>query len=392
MRSSGSTKRTAALTTAALLLATLTLAATAWGQAGGPTPAKAPASAPAPTPAGTPAPAQSPAGAPAKAPASAPANPAAQQAAALEAAIQQLVAEARELDEFEQPKMPPVYTRPHPKLRGLNPEAVSAMLQRMTGSFTGNAYRDTYIRWHLMAVVQKIEQVKLRDDGPRLVSLVKQMPPALRVEHKQEWQWNDADLARKVEALTPRVTVGYPPFDQYYRGEAAIPHLPAAQQAAARANLAQANELRKGLKQIVNPGARTFNTRVRQVNWIVRQYRGELIYQLLRTGDPTMLKLVVEEIGKQIGAQQRIALDLMSFLYLAAFDGLLDHYSAADRAAAADQLERLARPHDLYRIYGEGDWKPSERIPRNWRNIADYAFHLINLLRDSEGVATDASS
>ncbi len=146
--------------------------------------------------------------------------------------------------------------------------------------------------------------------------------------------------------------------------------------------------LRKRMERKVDPEAKAFNRRVRRVNWIVRQYRGELIYALLLTGNPDLLETLVSTVGRLVREQDRAAFDILSFVYLAAFDGVLSVYPEDRLARVGRGLEKIARSAEGYRVYRNGELELPSWAPRRRRNFADYAFHLIAMLQRGE-VATD---
>lgn len=309
-----------------------------------------------------------------------------EQATMVQAAIKQLLAEARELDDLKQPKTTAVFTRPHPSLKGWGPEMANEALSRMLDSFTGNDYRDTYVRWHLMAVVKTASQSDRRNHGDRLVTLIKKAAAMddLKAQAEQpEYTPEPADVAAKWWALVHpmHVVVGYPPFQQLIGPPASFAHMDAAKRQKSEADWVVAQTLK--WQNVPNPEAIAFNQRVRQMNWVVRQYRGELIYALFFTGDPEMARLITGEIARQANRRSGIALDLMSFLYLAAFDGALNLYPQAVLDEMSKSIEKAAKANEAWISYGGQN-----------RNFADYAFHMIYMLRDGGGftIASDMAA
>ena len=310
-----------------------------------------------------------------------------EQRAMLTKAIEQLKAEAKELDQIVEPKSPPFMFRPHPALYNLSGEMAGDVLDRMIRPFLGNEYRDTYIRWHLLHVIAKSRQSDRRQMGPKLIELIKKMPAPLAVTFKEEY----IDVPQEVSAewhklyASTHVSVGYPPYQRDYRGEAALPFVTGdrkKQMEAAIKRMAQLKWERKSFPENIR-----FNQRVRKINWIVRQYRGELIYALLRTGDPQMARKVIREVGRQAKARQTVAFDLLAFMYLAAFDGVMDLYDQGTLRDISKQLEAVARGADFYYVYKIGDDAPPSYYHLRNRNFADYAFHLVYMLRDMDGIS-----
>jgi hypothetical protein len=302
----------------------------------------------------------------------------------LDSAVRQLTAEAKELDQLEDPKSTPVFTRPHPSLAGLGGDYADEILSRMSKPFTGNDYRDSYIRWHLVEVVKQAPEGELKKSGAKIIALVNQMPEALEVELRDEWRAEPEDIWRQYNELwrQTRTEVGYPPFERVYWGRDALKHMAPARAKEMEPVVKQMEALRAKFKVIRDEQAIKFNDRVRQVNWIVRQYRGELIYTLLLTGDSSMLERVVSEVARRVKALDRAAIDITSFIYLAAFDGVLARYSPQDLQRVGKGMETVARGAETYEKYTNGQFDPPPWAPRSVYRFSDYVFHLVKMLED----------
>jgi hypothetical protein len=312
-----------------------------------------------------------------------------EQKAALDKAIDTLKAEAADLFELEKETATrPQFARPHPALKTFDAAASDEVLGRMNGRFTGKEVEDTYVRWHLMWVYEKKSLDDRYNDGKDLLQLIRRVvdPPGFAIAEKVEFIYEPVELWERYKALmsgpgAPQIVVGYPPFQKVISGQAALDQMSPEQRAAyeravlqAEANRILAAEIFPKLTRIDYPANVEFNKRLRPTrdrNWrvqhIVRQYRGELIYALLKTGNPEMLDRIGEEIERSLKAKSRTAFDMMSFVYLAAFDGVLDRFDVKDRARFGMALERVARQHQDYTDYG----------PPYPRNFADYAFTAI---------------
>jgi hypothetical protein len=314
-------------------------------------------------------------------------SPAALAQPALDTAIEKLVAEAAELDELEAPKNPPVFTRPHPALVGVGGDLAPAVLDRMSGKFTGNEYRDTYIRWHLMEIIKRSDEGapgSLRREAPRIIKLINSMPGPLQLPLLQEWKDEPEEISRQYHALLhqTRVVVGYPPFERVYYGDQAVPHMDPQRRAKVAPILKELERLRPMWKRILDQKAITRNDRVSRVNWIVRQYRGELVYALLLTGDPSVPERAVQAVGRAVQKKDRAAFDILSFMYLAAFNGVLDRYPSDSLRGVGQSLESVARTAEAYALYRDGEFEIPKWAPRHERSFADYAFHLVHMLKD----------
>ena len=294
----------------------------------------------------------------------------------IERAVEELTAEAIDVGKYKDAKISPHFGRPHPVLGGLGPDMALDVLDRMLEPFAGNAYEDTYIRWHLMHVIKKASQSDRRQMGPRLVKLVKQMPETLGISERPEFRNEPQELAneffRIFESL--RVIIGYPPYEKRINPPASFAHMPPERRAEAEALWKKAQEIKSRYKTITDPDAIAFNRRIQEVNWIVRQYRGELIYAMFFTGDPEMVDLMVSTLNAHAKKRSGIAFDLLAFGYLAVFDGALDLYEPTLLNELSRKLKSVARSNDQWIDY-----------KRRKRNFADSAFHLISLLEDGGG-------
>ncbi len=128
-----------------------------------------------------------------------------------------LTAEAKQLDKLIADTDPqPKFERLHPKLKGLSGDAAPVALEAMGERFTGNPYRDTYVRWHLMHVVRKAGPGGLRGEGEKLVTLIQAMPGALKKKLKRYRIWRPKEIASQYfkRRRQTRTIVGYPPFER----------------------------------------------------------------------------------------------------------------------------------------------------------------------------------
>ena len=296
--------------------------------------------------------------------------------AAVNEAVAAMSIEAREIGEYMLSEHPPVWHRPHGAIRNLGPRDAMVVLERMLRPMTGNDYADTYIRWHLMHVVNRASAADRRETGERLVRLIQMMPGPIEVEILPEARDEPPEIGAEYRMLINRntVVVGYPPYQRTIWPPQSHRFMVGERLAAAEADYARAMELKDKFVVIPDPIAIARNRRVRMRNWVVRQYRGELVYALIQTGDPEMLRLVFAEVDRQAKLGNGVALDLLTFVYLAAFDGALNRYDAALLIEVSQMLDKTARAHDRYQRYAGQS-----------RNFGDYAFHLIEMLRDGGG-------
>jgi len=302
----------------------------------------------------------------------------------LDNAIERLVAEAKQVDKVDNPKPEPTFDRPHPRLEGLSGDLAEVVLDRMATEYTGNAYRDTYVRWHLVKIAMKAPQGLLRDSTDRILKLIRAMPGPLRVELKKEWRDKPEDIAERYWDLwrKTRTTYGYPPFERRAHGEEALQHMTPERREKMKPVVERMKKLDKKFERVYIPELQAYNDRVRKVNWLVRQYRGELIYTLLLTGDPSVLERTVTEIDNRVEKKDRAAFDILSFVYLAALDGVFHRYEPEHLRKTGQALEKIGRSAEEYVKYQNGEFELPQWAPRKQRNFADYVFHLVRMFQD----------
>ena len=307
----------------------------------------------------------------------APASPHHQASADLiEAAAKELAAVAAKLPVFKLEGRPPRLRRPHPAIAALSPDLAKELLERMAKPFTGNAYQDTFIRWHLMWVVKKASPKQIREAGPLLMRLVDRMPEPAALSARPEFDFIPRAIYRKWYKFHRRagIEVGIPPYEKFYEPPESFQFMTGQRLSRAQADLAEANKLDGQFKIVIDHDAKAYNRRIRFVNWVVRQYRGELIYALIWTGDPKVARAVMGAIERHAATRSGIAFDLLHFLYQAALDGALEQYDQQVRNDMSQRLKSIARANEGWVEYAG-----------QLRNFADYAFHMVYLLRDEVG-------
>ncbi len=218
----------------------------------------------------------------------------------------------------------------------------------------------------------------------QIMQLLRSMPGPLERERKDavkyEGPWHEY---REWESKTV-VRVGYPPFQKSYKGREALQYAQPEKRQQIEQALKEMAKLAPKLKRTVDEDAARYNGRISQVNEVIRQYRGELIYALIQTGDDAMLRRAVEEIDKQVRNKQYAAIDLMRYMYLAVFDGYMMLYDQSAYAQASQQLQRVAERADTYQVFRFGDNPPPHYYQPKERNFGEYAFHMVHLLREPE--------
>ena len=292
----------------------------------------------------------------------------------IEEAVEQLTIEAKALGQFkEEDGAIASLSRPHALVSRINPTLARHVLDRMLRPFTSNPYEDSFVRWHLMHVISQASQEDRDTMGPKLVKLIKQMPGPFDRPERREYVHIPEGIHDQWWSIftSLRVVIGYPPYEKRINPPASFDHMDEATRAKAEEQWQKALKLKEQFKTVYDHDAIAHNRRIREVNWIVRQYRGELIYALFWTGDAEMAKLMMDSINKHARRQDGIALDLLAFWYLAAFDGALELYEPALLNELSQKLNRTARASERWIGY-----------QLRQRNFADYAFHLIQMLKD----------
>ncbi len=302
-------------------------------------------------------------------------------------AVDPIVLEAKELDDLKNPKATAVFRRPHPAVKDWQADMAMPALLRMNEDFTkgaGSRFRDTYVRWHLIHTVKQLDQAQLTEASPYLGELMDAIPGPLRtsyvVEYKREPQENYDEWYRVYTSPTLRITVGYPPFQQLVDVPESLKYMNEKQLAKAQPMWAKAQALKKTYKEKYSPIARSFNDRIAEMNVIAREYQGEVVYELLRTGDPNRFKDVIRAIDKHARKKDSITgFDMLGYVYLAGFDGHLDQYDVDVRKQMGKALEKTARATQDQWVR-HGVFK---------RNFADYAFHMIETLQHGDDFKLD---
>src|SRR5690606_18587445 len=140
---------------------------------------------------------------------------------------------------------------------------------------------------------------------------------------EEEW-YEPREVQAQISKLAQatRIRVGVPPFDRTVSGANALEYVTGDRRREIEQAIAQIEALRKqaNVRRVQDKDAAEFNDRVSNLRTILRQHRGELLYALLRTGDPQAPVLVAEEINRQVRQGQHMAVELMKYLYTASYD------------------------------------------------------------------------
>jgi len=314
----------------------------------------------------------------------------------VDTAFEQLIAEAQHLGSVKEPEHRAVFSRPHRVVRELEPGDGEEVLRRLGGKLAGDPYGDVYVRWHLMPLVHDwLRQQALADEGGTrgplpsdavrvLYDLFKNMP----AESKGKWESPYSDEGKKLNARIrslrsqTRVTVGVPPFEKTYSGRAALPHMTEQARRKAEPKVKELEALENKRKQMRDRDIDVVNERFSDVTKAFREYRCDLTYGMLQTGDGKALNNVGSAIGSLVRKRQRAGLDLMQMTYRAMHDGYLGRYDDRALASLRGKLTKAGGGARKYERYNRG----AEPVPRdvkpNMRSFSAYSAHLIGMLED----------
>ena len=310
----------------------------------------------------------------------------------LQQAIEQLKEEAATLEDPD--SNVPQWDRPHPLVRNWSSDNAELVLSAMTDRFTDDERRDTYIRYHLLYVIQEHflaalkewEQTGTYEPSPRLVdrleSLTRTMPGLIELATRETRTYEPDEVYRQWEEIrqSTRTVVGFPPFQESLYGKAALPHVSGARKTQIEQAIKQMEELRPKWRRIVDESAQQYNQRLFKLNAMLRNYRAHVVYTLLQSGHQPLLAAVLKGVEAQISAENRSAFDLLDAIYRAAADGYLAMFEPRTLEGFGRDLERLARQHDQWKNYTRPGID-SNAASAFARNFGEYAFTLTQLLQ-----------
>ncbi len=260
--------------------------------------------------------------------------------------------------------------RPHSLLAQLEPDSAAKVAARLSQPFTDDPIRDTYIRFHLLNVILQ-DKGKPLPGGP-FQKFHDSLPPDTGFEAREHTTYEPPELARKYRQLIEecRVTTGFPPFQKRIGPPESFEYMDDANRKVAEAKWAQAQELRKSFKGIVDREAQQWNERIGWTPWMLRQIRGDAIYCMVRSGEPRMLEAAIGYVARNMTTDRQQASDYLSFLNAAYFDGWLAEYDKSALKTAATTLKR---------VVVAGDSAPKERGARK-SSLSERAFTIITAM------------
>lgn len=314
----------------------------------------------------------------------------------IDTAFEQLIAEAGELGSIKTPEHRAVFSRPHRVARELEPGDGEAVLRRLDGKLSGDPYGDVYVRWHLMPAVQDwLAQRAIQAEGGTpdplpadvlrtLRSLFKSMPAEAGSKWQNPYSEEGKKLNARITALRSqtRVTVGVPPFEKTYSGRAALPHMTEQARRKAEPKVKELESLENRRKQMRDRNIDVVNERYSDVNKAFREYRSDLAYAMIQTGNDQALNEVGSAIGALVRKRQRAGLDLMQSAYRAMHDGYMGQYNDRALATFRGRLSKAASGARKYERYNRGPEPVPRDVKPNMRSFAAYSAHMLGLLED----------
>lgn len=312
------------------------------------------------------------------------------------AAFDQLLAEAGDLGTVKNPEHRMVDKRPHRVVLTLGVEDGPAVLGRMAGKLTGDEYADAYTRWHLMPCIKDWLHARATDatDGrpeplpPDLIKalrdLFKDMPAEMETRYVSPY--NDAGQAinKRLASLRSqtRIKVGVPPFEKTYSGRAALPHMTPAARKRAEPIVEEIERLQDQVKQMQDRDVERVNERYREVAKAMREYRYDLTYAMVQSGEDKALDTVADAIAGLIRQRQRAGFDLTQAVYHAMRDGYLSRYDDRALASLRSRISRAAAGARGYENYNRGGEPVPATVKPEMRSYGEYAAHLVDMLGD----------
>ena len=120
----------------------------------------------------------------------------------------------------------------------------------------------------------------------------------------------------------------------------------AAQRAKAEANYAEAQTLKGKFKETESVPNQIYNYRQIWTNWVIREYRGELLYTMVAQGDAGALDRITDAVALAAATDSIRATDLASFLNAAYFNGLLGKFDDSTLKKMAANLRNAAAANE----------------------------------------------
>ncbi len=317
-------------------------------------------------------------------------------ASRIDAAFEQLINEANDLGTVKQPEHRANFKRPHRAVRALKAQDGPVILERMAGKLAGDDYGDTYIRWHLMPAIETwlgsratsadessdasltVQQVKIIQD------LFRSMPPEAEPRYVSPYSDEGKEINKRLAQLRAktRITVGVPPFEKTYSGRAALPHMTPAARKKAEPIVEEIDRLQDQVKGMRDRDIEQVNERYREVAKAMREYRFDLGYMMVQSGNQKLLNDVGSAVGTLIRRRQRAGFDVTQAIYKAMHDGYLNQYDDRALASLRENLMKTAASTRSYETYLRGNEPMPYYIQPELRCYAGYVYQLTDLLAE----------
>jgi hypothetical protein len=136
------------------------------------------------------------------------------------------------------------------------------------------------------------------------------------------------------------VVTGFPPFQTVIGPPASFATMDADKRKKCEAMYAEALTLQNKFTTIVDREAQIWNNYLGWIWWMHRQYRGELAYVMIQSGDNKMFEAVIEEIGRYAKPNPGICEDLILFMNAAWMNGELAQYDKAELKRVSKALKQ----------------------------------------------------
>jgi hypothetical protein len=233
-----------------------------------------------------------------------------------------------------------VIARPHPAIVGIGPNQANQALKAMRGKLTGEPLRDVYVRYHLMEIVNRALFEAKEPFTQQLIELAPLIPPDLEIELKPWYAYDPPEVGKRYRFLIDScaVRVGFPPFHRRVDAPESFQYMDPQQRAKAEAMYAEAQSLKGKFKETESVANHIYNYRQIWMNWVIRQYRGELLYAMVAQGDATALDRITDAVVAAAATDPIRATDLISFLNAAYFNGFFGKYDDATVKRVAQKL------------------------------------------------------
>jgi len=312
----------------------------------------------------------------------------------VETAVAELIAEANERF-VPETKLQITLVRPHKSVARLPatdaPKALAAMKQKLTGE----PLKDVYVRYHLMDVVNRALPTAPEPFTADLIALAPMIPDDIEIELKEWHAYDPPEIGKRYRHLidSTAVHIGFPPFRRRVDAPESFEFMDPATRKKAEAMYAEALSLKGKFKSTVSQENHVYNYKVIWMNWLIRQYRGELLYAMVAQGDKNALDLITDAVADAASRNPIRAADLISFLNAAYFNGYMGKYDAevlkrvaAKLRAAGAASEKAAREAAAkgqtmrgFRSPGQGPTMSTGWINGGgrWRQVPESLFTIV---------------